>query len=206
MISYIFGASPIGDYGYLKNKIKKNAHIICADGGIKHIKALGLSPDVIIGDFDSSENTDEFKNKIVYPAKKDDTDLALAIDYASEKGFSKCVAIGCLGGRLDHTIANIHLMKYALSKNIRLELIDENTKVFLIDNREEIKNEGYKYISVFPLGDYAKGVSYKGLEYSLSDATLVSGIPLGVSNRFSEEYAEVRCKEGLIIVILSERI
>ena len=205
MIAYIFGASPIEDYSYLKGKIKKDDYIICADGGIRHIKALGLTPDVIIGDFDSSENTDEFKNKIVYPVKKDDTDLALAIDYASEKGFTRCVAIGCLGGRLDHTLANIHLLKYAFIKNIRLELIDENTKVFLICNKEEIKNEGYKYVSVFPFGDYAKGISYKGLEYPLTDATLKAGIPLGVSNSFKEETAEIKCEEGLLIVILSER-
>ena len=206
MISYIFGASEISDYGYYKDKIEKSSFIICADGGIKHIKALGLIPDVIIGDFDSSENTDEYSNKIVYPVKKDDTDLALALNYAEEKGFSECVAIGCLGGRLDHTLSNIHLLKYAYYKNISLKLIDENTEVFLIKGKKKIKYSGYKYISVFPLGDKATGVTYKGLEYPLCDATLISGIPLGVSNHFADEYAEIECKEGFLVVMLTERI
>lgn len=205
MTCYIFGASEITDYEYYKDKISKGSYIICADGGISHIKALGLVPDVIIGDFDSSENTSEFSEKIVYPSEKDDTDLALAINYACEKGFEKCIAIGCLGGRLDHTLANIHLLKYAYDKNIRLELTDSNTKVFLADKNTVIESEGYKYISVFPFGENAKGITYQGLKYPLINAELKAGIPLGVSNQFVEEKAEIKCENGLLIVMLVER-
>lgn len=205
MTCYIFGASAISDYEYYKDKISKDSYIICADGGISHIKALGLIPDVIIGDFDSSENTSEFSEKIVYPSEKDDTDLALAIDYACEKGFEKCIAIGCLGGRLDHTLANIHLLKYAYDKNIKLELIDSNTRVFLADKNTVVEKEGYKYISVFPFGDRAKGITYQGLKYPLFNAELKGGIPLGVSNQFKDETAEIKCEEGVLVIILAER-
>ena len=202
MICYIFGASEISDYTYYKDKIDENSYIICADGGIKHIEALGLTPDIIIGDFDSSENTEKYSNKIVYPAEKDDTDLGLALSYAYKKGFTKCVAIGCLGGRLDHTLANIHLLKYAYDKNIALELIDSNTKVILVKGNAELSNDGYKYISVFPLGDTARGISYEGLKYPLLNATLKAGLPIGVSNQFEGEKALIKSDDPVVVILI----
>ena len=203
MICYIFGASEITDYEYYREKINKDSYIICADGGIRHLEKLGISPDVIIGDFDSS-NEPESDNKVVYPSEKDDTDLGLAIAYAQEKGFKKCVAIGCLGGRLDHTIASIHLLKYAYDKGIKLELIDKNTKVMLITEETKIKNDGYKYISVFPFGDKAESVTLCGLKYPLFEKTLYAGFPLGVSNEFKDGEAVIKTVQPLVVILIRE--
>ena len=203
MICYIFGASEIKDYEYYKNVINKDSYVICADGGIKHLNRLEIVPDVIIGDFDSSDEPSD-KNKIVYPKEKDDTDLGLAISYASEKGFKKCVAIGCLGGRLDHTLASIHLLKYAYDKGVDLELIDESARVMLKSDKFEIKNDGYKYISVFPFGDKVENITLKGLKYPLENAKLKAGFPLGVSNEFVCDTAVIETDSPVVIILIRE--
>lgn len=201
MIAYIFGASEISDYTYLKDINFSQGYIICADGGIRHIEKLGLKPDVIIGDFDSSVNNFKYENKIVYPSEKDDTDLGLALNYAADNGFVECIAIGCLGGRLDHTFAGISLLKYAYDKGINFTLVDEKTKVFLTDKRCEIKNENYKYISVFPFGNEALGVNLKGFKYPLENAVLKAEFPLGISNELIGDKGIIEVEKGSLIIM-----
>lgn len=201
MITYIFGASKIDDYSYLEKIDFNNSYIICADGGIEHIKRLNLIPDVIIGDFDSSVDAGEYKNKIVFPKEKDDTDLGLAINYAAENNLIECVAIGCLGNRLDHTFANICLLCDAYKKGVTLKLIDEKTSVFLVDKSYKLKNDGYKYVSVFPFGDFANGVILKGFKYPLNNYSLFMHYPLGVSNQLVDEFGIIEVNDGILIVM-----
>ncbi|MBE7028798.1 MAG: thiamine diphosphokinase [Ruminococcaceae bacterium] len=200
MITYIFGASDILDYSYLKKLDFTGCFIICADGGVKHARRLNLVPDVIIGDFDSSKIL-EYKNKIVYPKEKDDTDLALAINYASENGFCKCVGIGCLGNRLDHTFANIFLIKYAADKNVDLELIDDKTRVFLVLDKKKIEKEDFKYVSIFSVSPKCEGVTLKGFKYTLNNYTLSCDYPLGISNVLLENTGEISIKSGALVVM-----
>ena len=202
MITYIFGASHIDNYTYLEKIDFSNSFIICADGGIKHIRKLGLAPDVIIGDFDSSEEPEDFRNKIVYPREKDDTDLGLAINYAAEHGLKNCIAIGCLGGRIDHTYANFSLIKFALDKGIKLELIDEKSCVFPVCDSCEIIKEDYKYISVFSFGESATGVSLDGFKYPLVNAELKYDFPLGVSNQLVSAIGKIKVKSGVLLVMM----
>lgn len=201
----ILGASDISDYKRVSKFVKQDDFIICADGGIKHLNPLGITPDVIIGDFDSWEGKIPYENKIVHPKEKDDTDLGLCIDYACEKGFESCIALGCLGGRIDHTFAGISLIKYAYDKSLKLTLCDENHKIFLLNGEMEVKKDGYKYLSVFPYGEKAEGIFYEGLKYPLFDATLTYDVPLGISNEIVGEKAKIRCEKGNLIIIQSER-
>lgn len=201
MITYIFGASKIDDYSYLEKIDFKDSYIICADGGIEHIKKLNLTPDVYIGDFDSSCDTGEYNNKIVFPKEKDDTDLGLAINYASENNLSQCVAIGCLGNRLDHTFSNICLIYDAYKKGVNIRLIDKYTDVFLVDKKFELKNEGFKYVSIFPFGDSANGITLKGFKYPLNNHSLFMNYPLGVSNQLTEDVGIIEVSDGTLIVM-----
>ena len=202
MITYIFGASDIEDYSYLKSINFEGSYIICADGGTKHLKELNLIADVVIGDFDSSSDYKKYENKITYPKEKDDTDLGLAINYASDNGFNECVGIGCLGNRLDHTYANIALLKYAFNKGVNLELIDDNTKVFLVNEKKEILKEDFKYVSIFPFENNVKGINLTGFKYPLNEATLTSDYPLGISNEILDEKGIIEVNDGNLIVML----
>lgn len=202
MITYIFGASKIKDYSYLESIDFSKSFIICADGGTEHLKKLSLTPDILIGDFDSSSDFNDYKNKITYPKEKDDTDLGLAINYASQKGFKECIAVGCLGNRLDHTYANISLLKYALDKGVNLELIDDKTKVFLVNGKKEILKDDFKYVSIFPFENNVKGINLTGFKYPLSESVLTSDYPLGISNEITDEKGIIEVKSGNLIVML----
>ena len=202
MKAYIFGAAFINDYSFINLEDLSNSYIICADGGINHLNALGISPDVIIGDFDSSEKSIEFVNIIEYPKEKDDTDLGLAINYAAKKGYDECIAVGCLGGRLDHTYANISLLDYALKQGVHLELIDDKSKIFLVDSYSEINKEKYKYVSVFSFEGTVEGITLEGFKYSLNNERLDCGYPLGVSNEIIDDVGIVKLKKGKVIIML----
>ena len=202
MITYIFGASRIEDYSFYEKIDFSKSFIICADGGTKHLKRLNIIPDILIGDFDSSSDFNDYKDRITYPKEKDDTDLGLAINYASQNGFKECVAIGCLGNRLDHTYANISLLKYAFEKGVNLELIDDKTKVFLINGKKEILKENFNYISIFPFENSVKGINLTGFKYPLNKATLSSDYPLGISNEITEDKGIIDIEDGNLIVMM----
>ena len=202
MKAYIFGAAEVNNYSFLDINDLKKSFIICADGGIKHLVKLGVKPDIIIGDFDSSEKMSEYDNVIEYPSEKDDTDLGLAINYAADNGFSSCIAVGCLGGRLDHTYANICLMAYAYKKGVRLELVDEKTRVLLVDSSARIEKSQYKYVSIFSFDEKSEGIILDGFKYPLKDAVLNSYYPLGISNEIKDEFGVIKSKKGKLIVML----
>ncbi len=202
MITYIFGASHIDNYEYLEKIDFSGSYIICADGGIKHAEKMCLVPDVIIGDFDSSKDEGKYKNKIIYPVEKDDTDLGLAINYAAEHGYKNCIAIGCLGGRIDHTYANLSLIKYAYDKGVKLELIDEKCRIFAVDKSCDIFSDDYQYVSLFPYGECVKGITLEGFKYSLCNDILKYNFPLGVSNQLIEKKGHIDVDDGLLLVMM----
>ncbi len=204
-VCYIFSASKINNYEYIKLDLKMNDFIICADGGIIHALKLGIKPDLIVGDFDSYEENIPFDCKVIkLDTKKDDTDTISCVKKAIELGFKKIVIYGGLGNRLDHTIANIQTLKFGKKLGCDIELIDETTKVFLLENQtySGVFEKG-KVISVFCVGEKARGVSLKGLAYKLDKVTLEDSFPIGVSNAFKEENYKIVVEEGTLLIIIS---
>ena len=185
--------------------IPENSFVIAADGGLNHTNALGITPDVILGDFDSTEKPDA--DCIVYPTEKDYTDSFIAAKYAYDNGYRTIHMYGCIGGsRLDHTVANIAMLEYfaKLHCDITLHADKQAVKAFHADN-EEIKicfnNENTGYISLFAVGGNVSGLSIKGLKYELENFTLTSAFPLGVSNEFNNSDAAITFKNGTLLII-----
>jgi thiamine pyrophosphokinase len=90
----------------------EGARAIAADGGIRHAGALGLLPELWVGDFDSS--TDDLAiqyaevPRLEYPAEKSLTDGELAVQTALERGATRILLVGALGGeRADHAWAHL---------------------------------------------------------------------------------------------------
>ena len=111
MNGVIFGAGPVADYEAVRALLPKAPfYLIAADGGLRHARALGLVPDAFIGDMDSLREEDLPEGAILYPSQKDDTDMMLAVKQAMALGVRKVLLLGGLGGRLDHTYANIQKM------------------------------------------------------------------------------------------------
>ncbi len=200
----IFGAGPIADYETTRALLPEEPYtILAADGGLRHTNALGLTPDAFIGDMDSLREEDIPEGAILYPSRKDDTDMMLAVKKALAIGAKEIWMFGGLGGRLDHSYANIQTLAYLLEYGVSGVLMDENHRVSMIaDGQREKMSLAYHYLSVFAYGGVCTGVNITGAEYLLEDATLTPSFPLGCSNRHAPgEQMEVSVEHGTLLLI-----
>lgn len=183
-------------------KPDKDDLIIAADAGYLNVQKAGLRPDVIIGDFDSSEKPSTDTPIETFPVLKDDTDTMLAIKYGFNSGYKRFAIYGGLGGeRTDHTIANIQSLAYIADHGGEGFLVGENESFALIKNSSiTLHSEKGKTLSVFAYGGIAEGISIKGAVYETDNLTLTPFFPLGVSNKFKENTATVGVKKGCILI------
>ena len=194
-----------GGFDGLIAPLAETDYIIAADGGIRHTTALGLTPHMTLGDFDSLGYTPEGAN--VFPVEKDDTDAMLAIRQGLKLGCTEFYLYGCLDGpRLDHTIANFQSLQYLADRGARGCLIGKDYIVTLIQEETLVFPAGFEgIVSLFCLGKDADGVTLKGLKYPLENGTLTSAFPLGVSNHFTGEEASVAVKSGAVTVMYDRK-
>lgn len=194
--------------------------VVCADSGLNAAYELGVKVDCFMGDFDSvsSDVLKLYMEKkvevskdalfIKYPAKKDATDTELVLDYVLENDPESIVMIGATGGRLDHLIANIGILKKSLEKGVRTYIIDRYSKLYLIDKKTEIIKDDIwnKYISFYPYTEEVKNLRLSGLKYELAGTDIIAGSSRTVSNEFKEdsEKAYVSFDSGILIVIQSK--
>ena len=198
-ICYIIGASD-ADNIYINEKC--NHYIIAADRGLESLKNQGITPHLIVGDFDSLGYRPQGDNVICHKPEKDDTDTMLAVNEGISRGYDTFIFYGCLGGRLDHTIANINVLGYLADMGKRGYIVSENQIVTVIKNDKFSFmpfEEGY--ISVFSIAGNAEGVYEKGLKYSLENANLPCLTTLGVSNEFTGTEAEISVKNGMLAIM-----
>ena len=172
---------------------------IAADGGLKHLQALGLTPDVILGDFDSLGYVPQNSN--VFPVEKDDTDAMLAARRGLELGCRRFVFYGALEGpRLDHTVASFQTLQFLADRGARGYLMGKTAVVTLVKNGTLELPAGEGIVSVFCMGGDARGVTLRGLKYGLDNGTLSTGFPLGVSNHLVGTPASVTVEDGSLLV------
>ena len=135
----ILSAGEIADDRFIAALVRPEDYVICADGGYRHAKRLGIRPDLVVGDFDSME-AEEYKDvrHIAYPPQKDDTDTMIAVRHGLERGCRDFLLLGCLGGRFDHSIANLAVLYFLKKRDCTARIVDERNEVFLLEN-EHIK-------------------------------------------------------------------
>lgn len=187
-------------------------YIIASDKGLEVLDKYNIIPKYIIGDFDSIDKNVLNKyidNKDIIIKRlnpeKDYTDTHMALKLAIELKSTSITIIGAIGTRLDHTIANIHILKETLDKDIECRIINSRNEIQLINKKTILElDNNYKYISLIPFTTKVKGVKLKGFKYLLEDATLQIGHSIGVSNEQIEEYAEIDIKEGILVLIKSK--
>lgn len=174
--------------------------VIAADGGYRAAKALGIKPDLVVGDFDSLGYVPEAEEIIQHPVRKDDTDTLLAIRLGLERGYSNFVITGALGGRLDHSFANLQALLFLRDHGARGLLYGDGFAVTAVTNGS-ITIEGKSTLSVFSMDPKARGVYLREVSYPLEDAELTSSFPIGVSNEFMGKPAAIGCTEGTLLVM-----
>ena len=174
--------------------------VIAADGGYAHLG--GIHPDLVVGDFDSLGYVPANENVVRHPAEKDDTDTMLAARIGLARGYRAFLLLGGVGGRLDHTLANIQTLAFLRENGAHAALIGESETIVLLKSESLRFRAGLSgNVSVFSYGARALGVYERGLAYALNDAQLTDINPLGVSNAFTGEAAEVSVREGRLVVL-----
>lgn len=211
MKAVIFAGAKITDYGFCKKYLEDTNILICCDGGLHHAKTLGLTPDYIVGDFDSvsQEVLEYYKEKNVpilqFPARKDETDMQLGIRLALEKGTTDLILFGGIGSRFDHTLANAHLLLGLLKKGVRARLVDENNCVELVDKPITIHGKVGDVVSTIPLSMIVRGITLTGFEYPLTKRDIALDDDLvAVSNVLAKEEATIYFTDGYLFVIQSK--
>ena len=193
------------EFDALAEALKPGDFVIAADGGARHTEKLGITPDEILGDFDSLGYTPAGAN--VFPVEKDDTDAMLAARRGLQLGYREFLLYGSLDGpRLDHTVANFQTLQFLCDHGAFGVLVGVDTMAAVVKNgslRFPAGCEGT--VSVFCLGADAHGVTLKGLYYPLENGTLTAGFPLGVSNHFTGEEASISVENGSLLVIWEGR-
>ncbi len=190
-----------GGFDRLAEPIMPEDYILAADGGYVHTQKLGLQPHGILGDFDSLGYVPE--DARVFPVEKDDTDAMLAVRRGLEAGCKRFLLYGSLDGkRLDHTVANFQTLQFLADRDAFGYLIGKEQVVTVVKDGElRFSHRCTGIVSVFCMGQDARGVTLKGLKYPLENGTLSPGFPLGVSNHFLGEEASVSVEEGSLLVI-----
>lgn len=206
MKAYIFIGGNLSENA-IPQKIDGDALVICADSGYDNAKKFGLAEraDFVVGDFDStSERAFPSRTEIVrVPAEKDDSDTQLALDIAIEHGADEISILGGLSGRLDHTLANIYLVKALYENGVRASICDGDNRVRYIERSSVlIPKSEYKYFSLLPSGEKVTGVSIDGAKYPLKKAKLYAKSPsLAISNEVVGNVAMVSCVRGGLFVL-----
>ncbi|MDI6637680.1 MAG: thiamine diphosphokinase [Bacillota bacterium] len=185
--------------------------VVCVDGGSSHAARLGVRPDVIIGDLDSTQEETVARLRhagvtfVTHPVEKDKTDLDLALEYVVARGARDITAIGAVGDRLDHTLANVFLTIKAASLGASLLLTDGTSTVSLVQGEATITGELGDWVSLLPVGGSARGVYTEGLKYRLRGGKLRTGETLGMSNELTGPVGKVRVEAGHVILIHTPR-
>lgn len=185
--------------------IKQDDFIICADGGTRHALTLGLIPNLIIGDMDSlpkNFSLSTFRGEaIVYPKDKNETDLELAINHAMTLKPDAIIIVAALGGRIDHTLANIALLCNSYLVTHNLKLTDGVEEIFFCRDQVEVKGGSGDIVSLIPWGGNVEGVSTQNLKWKLNNEILYFDKTRGVSNEMISDVATISITKGLLLVV-----
>jgi len=181
--------------------------IIAADGGLKHVFALGLTPHLLIGDLDSVSADEVARARELgcevrqYPVEKDETDLELALLAAVECGCGSIRLAAALGGRLDQTLANIYLLNLPQMDGVDARLDDGKTEVVLIRSRLELEGRAGDTVSLLPLSPLVRGITTTDLKFPLIDESLEFSRSRGISNVMLSSTATIEVTSGALLCV-----
>lgn len=194
-----------GGFDSLAEPVKKEDYVIAADGGLAHTTKVGITPDLILGDFDSLGYVPEQAEK--FPVEKDDTDAMLAVRRGLELGYRRFLLYGSLDGeRLDHTVANFQTLQFLADRGAVGYLVGNRYIAMVVKNAAVVFPESAEgVLSVFCMGADATGVTLTGLKYNVENGVLTAGFPLGVSNHFTGQKAFVSVKNGSLLLLYDRR-
>ena len=186
--------------------------VIAVDGGLESVKALGITPDYVVGDFDTvdKEVLEEFRKVpyIVWEShrpEKNETDTELARNRALTLACDRIVFMGATGGRMDHMLGNIHLLYGCMEREVEAWIVDAWNKVYLVDqNRIFVRDQLWgRYVSFLPYTESVTGITLKGFKYPLDKKNIRRGEEAGlcISNEVESEVGILEFEEGVLVCV-----
>ena len=203
----IFANGIVPELESVRRLIRAGDVLIAADGGTRHVLALGLFPSIVIGDLDSLTQDDRrrLEEKGVqiqqYSRDKDETDLELAFHYACAAGYREILVVGALGGRLDQILGNLSLLTNPEFSTLDVRIDDGVEETFFTRGRCEVHGKAGDIVSLIPWSGEVSGVCTEGLHWPLHDESLFPHKTRGISNEMARETAAISQKSGLLLVI-----
>ena len=205
----IFANGELNQPGIVAQKIRPADRIFCADGGTRHALSMGFRPEIIVGDLDSlapdlkSELEAGGVKLVRFPRDKDQTDLELALGIATAEQPDEILLVAALGGRLDQMLANIFLLTRPEYASVRLTLIDGHQKALLLRGPERVTISGRpgSTVSLIPLSPIVEQVTLTGVNWPLTDETLVFGSTFTISNTLTDYQASIRIGRGQVLLV-----
>ncbi len=210
MTALIFANGDIADVAWIRPYLDQATAILAADGGTRHLLALGARPDAILGDMDSLPVEAQawletaVVQKVQVPPAKDETDLELALLYAESHYSGEILVFGAFGGRIDQTLGNIFLLAHPALVGRSVALLDEHQRVWLItaqDGPVTINGRSGDTVSFIPCGAEVKVQQTTGLAWPLHQEVLAFGPARGLSNRMTADAATVEMGNGRLICV-----
>jgi thiamine pyrophosphokinase len=198
---------------YTTDAVKNGAILFCADSAGEAALVWGLIPDFLVGDMDSIspaalKTLSEMSGVQVkaFKPEKDETDLELAIYFALEAGATEITICGGIGGRLDHTLANLYLlaMPRLLMSEVHIRILSEQEEIILLRPEQSplvLKGADGQLVSLFPFNGDTHGIYTENLYYPLHNETLYFGPSRGISNVMLDSEAKIGLTSGLLLVI-----
>lgn len=198
----IVGGAAIDNYEFVKSCLRYGDFFVFCDSGLKHMDALGVQADLIVGDFDSHENPHLPAETIVLPCEKDDTDTVYAVKEAVKRGFSEFLLIGTVGGRLDHTLGNVSILLYLDSIGKKAQMIDDYSEMEIVSKEPAFIEDRYAYFSLLNITGLAEGVTIRDAKYPLENASITCEYQYGISNEpLPGKTARVSVDNGRLLLI-----
>lgn len=207
----IFANGDLPDLEKARALLRDDDFILCADGGTRHALALNLTPDLVIGDMDSIDSAErktlEERNIPIelFPRDKNETDLELALNKAIELKPTEIVIVAALGGRMDHTLANIALLANTQYATRSICLDDGVEQHSFCRAQSEVRGRSGDIVSLIPWGGPVHGIRTENLKWKLDNETLYPEKSRGISNEMTADVANIKIESGLLLIIHRRR-
>ena len=199
----IVGGAPIEKYERIRSYLnpKEDYYIFC-DCGLRHAEPLSITPDLIVGDFDSYARPETTAETIVLPTVKDDTDTVHALNEAIERGYTDYLFIGMTGRRLDHTLGNVYMLVHAFEQGLNALMVDDYSEISVVADKPVQIDDSQPFFSLINITGRARGIYIDEAKYPLNGAEIKYDYQYGVSNEvLPGQTATVRVEDGLLLLI-----
>lgn len=180
----------------------KEENVIYADGAYKFKEKIGNRKVIaVVGDFDSIDKIPEGENLVKLNPEKDFTDGERAIRLAKEKGASEIVIYGAFGGKIEHILGNLALLKIAKNIGVSATIVDGKTRTELISGKVRIDLKKGCKVSIIPYGGNCIFKDSNALYYPLKGITLTVADTVGISNIALDDKIEIEIEKGESLIV-----